>query len=327
MSARMALIVLLGLACGHSAPAQAFAIFRGFGATPAETLQMAARWSSTTGLADGIQVAVQPGLAAALAAPGEDPALVERAVLTGLNAWEQGSPVLDIDVLLETRGYFEVNLYARPNSDPVFANNSFFGFADPRSRLDTSRPLTNGQSFRGFVIYHADVYLNIDNLMSLVPLGPELRRDVITRVTMHEFGHALGLGHPNANNPFGAQTNYDTDRKPRNVMVIDPQDPFADIQASPRTNDQAIMSNGPCGIPPTLCDAASYTALRRDDRGGRDVLYPAPEPSTALLVGLGCLALAAAGSRPGRPARHSSGSRRHQGVVRQPGQRTTGRAS
>lgn len=308
MSPRLALLVLLVLACAHPAPARAFAIFRGFGATTEETLQNAARWSSTTGLDDGIQVAVEPGLAAALAAPGEDPALVEQALLAGLNAWEVGSPVLDVDVLLDTSASFEVNLFARPDSDPIFADNAFFGFSDPRTRLDATRPLTNGQSFPGFVIYHADVYLNVDMLQALVPLGLELRRDVITRVTMHEFGHALGLGHPNGNNPFGAQTNYDSDDDPLNEMQIDPRNPFAGIQASPFTDEQAIMSNAPCGIPPSLCEAASFTALRNDDLGGRDVLYPVPEPATAPLLGLGCLALGALGRWTGVARGPRSGS-------------------
>jgi hypothetical protein len=56
----------------------------------------------------------------------------------------------------------------------------------------------------------ADVYVNADNTAALaVLLGPaqEEQLPVIERLVMHEVGHALGLGHPDASNPFGAQTN------------------------------------------------------------------------------------------------------------------------
>jgi predicted Zn-dependent protease len=46
---------------------------------------------------------------------------------------------------------------------------------------------------------------------SEVAIAEVVRYRVAQRLVMHEVGHALGLGHPNADNPFGAQTNFDTD--------------------------------------------------------------------------------------------------------------------
>jgi hypothetical protein len=51
------------------------------------------------------------------------------------------------------------------------------------------------------------------------------------------------------------------------------------------------MSNRACGG--LFCASLLFTSLRNDDIGGRDVLYPIPEPSTAALAlaGLGLLAV------------------------------------
>jgi hypothetical protein len=85
--------------------------------------------------------------------------------------------------------------------------------------------------------------------------------------------------------------NYDTDLDPANEMVIDPIDPFADLIASPNRNNHAIMSNRPCdGAVSQVCAENFTTELTNDDVGGRDVLYPLPEPSRlALLASGGCL--------------------------------------
>jgi len=103
----------------------------------------------------------------------------------------------------------------------------------------------------------------------------------------------IGLDHPNSDDPFGARPNYDIDTDPLNEMSIDPSDPFAMLAASNFRDHQAIMSNGPCGIPATeFCAASAFTSLRYDDIGGRDTLYPViPEPSTVVLVGLGLIVL------------------------------------
>jgi hypothetical protein len=294
----LSLIGLLSALVASPDSAAAFALFPEFGGVGVQdTLSRAARWSSITGLDDGIQVGVQPGLAEALQAPGDDPADIEQAVVSGIEAWQ--SPVLELDVLLDASGIaegpdlgFEIDLFAVPNSHPAFVGNDFFGVAFPSASFFGSRPLTNGQSTPGYAITGADVFLNIDQLLFLAPLGAG-RLDVLTRIVIHEFGHALGLGHPNDENPFGAQTNYDTDTDPLNEMLIDPSNPFADLMASTNTDNTTIMSNTPCGPMPTAaCAAVFFTELRNDDRGGRDVLYPIPEPGTSLLLAAGLAALA-----------------------------------
>jgi len=53
--------------------------------------------------------------------------------------------------------------------------------------------------------------------------------------------------------------------------LIDPADPLADLIRSPNIDTSAVMARFP-----TSGNALFNTALRNDDRGGRDALYPAP---------------------------------------------------
>jgi hypothetical protein len=248
----------------------------------AGSLQSAARWTATAGLADGIQIGVEPGFAADLGATTpEQTALVHQAVTAAFMAWE--SPVLQFDVTFDATGQ-EVDLIAGVLSDP-----GTFGQAFPT--FDTGlRPLTNGQVFFGSIITSADLVINVPTVLafaSFLGLTQQQQLDALQRLIMHEFGHALGLGHNNGNNLAGALVNLDTDTDPLNAMEIDPLDPFSDLIVSTATDDEAIMSNRACGG--LFCPSLLFTALRPDDIGGRDVLYPAsiPEPGPASLLAVG----------------------------------------
>ncbi len=268
-------------------------------------LSEAARWSSVTGLDDGIQVGIAPGVGAALAVPRDAIADVEQAILDGVRAWQ--SPALGFDIVLDAPGLvegpdsgFEIDVFAVPGTHPIFVANpqAFGGVAIPSISLFADRPFTNGTSARGFGITGADIFLNIDffQLLGALPSG---RLDVLTRITIHEFGHALGFGHPNES------TNYDTNSDPLDVMQIDPNDPFAGLAPSLFVDGETIMSNQPCGPNPTsACPAVFFTSLRNDDRAARDVLYPVlvPEASTGSLLWLGMLVAGARRKQRERPS-------------------------
>lgn len=264
-------------------PAKAFGLFADPSlATVQATLEQAARWTPSTGLSDGLQVGIEPGFASDLQLPGESLTDIEQAVIDGFEAWENDA--LSFEITVDAAGTiedptlgFEVDVFAVPGTHPMFVGTGFFGRAVPNLQFEASRTLANGQSFPGFVITGVDLYFNIDNFALLGPLGP-IRLDVLTRVAMHEMGHGIGLGHPNDNNTIFVQNHYDDDLNPFNTPLIDPLDPFSGFAISAFPDNEAVMSNGPCGVNPTeFCAAAAFTTPQPDDLAGLSVLY-VPEP-------------------------------------------------
>ncbi|HEV7733497.1 MAG TPA: hypothetical protein VGR62_15120 [Candidatus Binatia bacterium] len=252
--------------------------------SPGTNLQSAPRWNAAAGVGGSrvhLRVAIEETVAEKLtfavtgATAPADVAAAEASIRAAFAAW--ASPVLDFEVTVggavegEAAGA-DIDVFAVPNTHPIFAGTSFFGYTVTNTLFAADRRLTNGAMLAGFVIDGADIYLNVDRIALIAPIftaaeGPR----ALQRLTIHEAGHAIGLHHPNE---FPG-ANYDTDANPLNRMAIDPFAPFDDLQASSAVDPNSIMSNLPAIIPGALL----YTTLRFDERGGRDVLYPSPIPA------------------------------------------------
>ncbi len=187
---------------------------------------------------------------------------------------------------------FEIDLLALPATDPVFTRFLFGLTQVDWQWVIRERP--NDLVGQQPTLIGADIYLNATLLRDFSALLPtdEQRIRALTRLLIHEIGHAIGLGHPYT------RSNWDTDLDPYNRMRIDPENLLSGLRSSPNLATDAIMTVRPCGFELIGCAPLYYTELQFDDRGGRDFLYPVvPEPPGALLVAARLAAVARSGLR------------------------------
>lgn len=285
-------------------PARAFAVLVAprF-ATVEQVLSETPRWTEDErigrNLRDGIEVRVHPNFEEDLGATNADEVeLVRTAVRTAFAAWENDA--LRFEIEFDASGTVpgpglggEIDVFTRFGDEPPFLHSpTIFGFGSISSEFLEDRLLTNGQRLDGQVITGGEVELNATLLRQTQQdfgIGIEFASFALVRLLMHEIGHTIGFDHPNE------RRNFDTDLDPETEAAIDPLDPFAGIINSTNFLQGAVMSNQPCGGPlgqTGICSALFLQALTPDDRLGRDVLYPVPEPGEEALIGVALLVLA-----------------------------------
>lgn len=246
-------------------------------------IETATRWSAEpdplgyhAGLRNGLRVAVAADFAESLGATSEeDRATVARVIREAFRAWQ--TPELRFDVefsrvpvegIANPEEGYDIDLFAVRDSHPAFGGQTFFGIAYVQWLGPTERLLTNGNRSSGLSTLRSDIFINIDTVGALTELfQPSQRSQALQRLLMHEIGHTLGFGHPNAFTEFN--THFDTDQDPENAMRLDPLDPAAGLQFSAIRSSDAIMSNAR-----EVRRFLFFTELQNDDRGGRDALYP-----------------------------------------------------
>jgi hypothetical protein len=248
------------------------------------SLAAAPRWSATEvvsgrGLADGkISVSIAPNFAENIAtavtgsATPQDVADIQAAVQAAFDAWE--SPVLQFELTFggaAVRGPTvgaELDVFDVLSTDPDFAaSGANFGVTFMVWSFLANRTWTNGAVVPGDTIYGVDILIATDRLAAVAPAfdrDEQLR--LFQRLMMHELGHGIGLKHPHD----APALNSDSDTNPNNAILVDPANPLATMIFSPTTDTLAVLNQIPSDL-----NALFYTTLRNDDRGARDVLYPA----------------------------------------------------
>lgn len=129
-------------------------------------------------------------------------------------------------------------------------------YADPVS--------TNGRVISGNTMTSVDIVFNLDACYFMNPESGRRGCNHFGSILLHEIGHALGLAHPNESR----ERNF---RLRSTTTQIDCRSPEKAFVLSRRIDRRAVMNTSSGRSTPVR------TELTKDDRAGRDFLYPACE--------------------------------------------------
>lgn len=285
--------VVLWAAMSFTVPAHAFVVETAgdVDENPLEDLARAARWDANAGsligdgergLGGGLEYAIDDSVCLRLVFVDKPScARIHAVIWEAARRWTAGHPHLrfvnvtgEIDPLPAPpegawRGYgAEIDLFAvEPaqfralHDEEVAADTRTYYMFAPRPRRFDGEALNLARGS----ITSADIRFNTGVCYYLDPDKARSGCMHFGSVVMHEFGHVLGLDHPDEK----PARNLDLDDDPANPMRLDCTDPAKGLKASPAAERYAVANGRWAG-------AGYWTrGLTYDDFAGRDALYPA----------------------------------------------------
>lgn len=277
----------------HSPSAVAFTVegpYRG-GKNAIDHLIQSPRWvanpqsflsAQERGLGKGLEYSFDDSLCSlTFDEPSVTCADIRNAVISVFSIWSDGHPAIQfrnvsdlvkpafpLAALGLTDQGAEIDIFAAsPEHFPLFRNKEVHGHTFYYTRKAGPFLSTNGDFIapEGGQYQSADIRFNLANTYTLNPDSDCQNCVYFLSLALHEVGHVLGIGHPDAL----AEYNLDSDETPGNEIRINCHAPASGLKYSPNLDLSAVSMGFGVERPDRWLNG-----LSQDDLAARNALYP-----------------------------------------------------